>query len=186
MSRYRFELAGPADDADLRHILAQTPLPGPIAVAFHREPSYFAGARVDGRFRQVVAARDLDHQHFTPPAWLGHGYLGPGKMTLLTSPWKAGKTTLVVLLLARLQQGGQLAGLPVAGGKAFVISEESEADGRVRFQHLGIRDRVDRLCRPFTAPPRMDQWLALLETAAAWHQKLSSLLLTLWNLDCMK
>jgi hypothetical protein len=58
MSRYRFELAGPADDADLRHILSATPMDGHIRVAFRREPSWFAGARVDGRFRQVVAARD--------------------------------------------------------------------------------------------------------------------------------
>jgi hypothetical protein len=56
--RYRFELAGPADDADLRHVLAATPMPGAVAVAFRREPSYFAAARVDGRFRQVVAARE--------------------------------------------------------------------------------------------------------------------------------
>lgn len=59
MRRYRFELAGPADDADLRHILAATPMAGSVRVSFRREPSYFAGARVDGRFRQVVAARDL-------------------------------------------------------------------------------------------------------------------------------
>jgi hypothetical protein len=59
MSRYRFELATPNDDADLRHILAATPMEGKIAVAFRREPSWFAGAVVDGRFRQVVACRDL-------------------------------------------------------------------------------------------------------------------------------
>jgi hypothetical protein len=60
MSRYRFELATPADDADLRSVLAATPMPGAVAVCFRREPSYFAAAVVDGRFRQVVAARDLD------------------------------------------------------------------------------------------------------------------------------
>jgi hypothetical protein len=60
MNRYRFELAGPADDADLRHILAATPMAGSIRVSFRREPSYFAGACVDGRCRQVIAARDLD------------------------------------------------------------------------------------------------------------------------------
>jgi hypothetical protein len=53
-------LASPVDDADLRQILAATPMPGSIRVSFRREPSYFAGAGVDGRFRQVVAARDLD------------------------------------------------------------------------------------------------------------------------------
>jgi hypothetical protein len=60
MSRYRFELVGPSDDADLRHVLAATPMPGAVAVAFRREPSFFAGAGVDGRFRQVIAARDAD------------------------------------------------------------------------------------------------------------------------------
>jgi hypothetical protein len=58
MSRYRFELASEADDADLRHILRETPMPGRIAVKLCREPSYFAAAAVDGHFRQVVAARD--------------------------------------------------------------------------------------------------------------------------------
>src|SRR4051794_39038334 len=60
MPRYRVELATPEDDADLRHILAATPMPGHIAVSFQREPSYFAAAEVDGHFRQVVAGRDLD------------------------------------------------------------------------------------------------------------------------------
>jgi hypothetical protein len=59
MSRYRFELATPDDDVDLRHISAATPMEGQIAVAFRRDPSWFAGAVVDGRFRQVVACRDL-------------------------------------------------------------------------------------------------------------------------------
>lgn len=58
MSRYRFELATPADDADLRQILAQTPMDGRIAVSFCREPSYFDAAVVEGDFRQVVAARN--------------------------------------------------------------------------------------------------------------------------------
>ena len=46
--------------------------------------------------------------------WLWQGYLGPGLVTLLTSQWKSGKTTLVSVLLAHLQQGGLLAGLAVA------------------------------------------------------------------------
>jgi hypothetical protein len=33
-------------------------------------------------------------------------------VTLLTSQWKSGKTTLVSLLLAGMQQGGQLARFP--------------------------------------------------------------------------
>jgi hypothetical protein len=60
MVRYRAELATPDDDAELRRVLAATPMPGPIAVSFRREPSYFAAAEVDGHFRQVIAGRDLD------------------------------------------------------------------------------------------------------------------------------
>ncbi len=63
MSRYRFELAGPGDDADLRRVLAETPMAGAVSVAFRREPSFFAGAGVDGRFRQVIAARDTEGGH---------------------------------------------------------------------------------------------------------------------------
>jgi hypothetical protein len=59
MSRFQFELAGPADDADLRHVLASTLMAGQIEVSFQREPSWFDGAVVDGFARQVVACRDL-------------------------------------------------------------------------------------------------------------------------------
>src|ERR1051325_6318306 len=52
------------------------------------------------------------------PPWLWHGSLAPGNVTLLTSQWKSGKTTLVSVLLDRMKAGGQLAGLPVAAGKA--------------------------------------------------------------------
>jgi hypothetical protein len=131
---------------------------------------------------RVVAARNLDKQRSAPPSWLWHGYLGPGKLTLLTSQWKSGKTTLVSLLLARMQNGGLLAGLPVAAGKAFVISEESEADWRARFQSLGAGDSVDLLCRPFAAQPTMDQWLALIETAAALHDRQGTALLVIDSL----
>ncbi len=58
MARYRFDLAQAGDDDDLRAILAATPMPGMVSVGFHRDPSYFGAAVVDGRFRQVVVARD--------------------------------------------------------------------------------------------------------------------------------
>jgi hypothetical protein len=120
---------------------------------------------------RVLSIRQLQERPFTAATWLWHGYLGPGKATLLTSQWKSGKTTLVALLLARMQQGGQLLGLPVSPGKAFVVSEESEADWQPRFHLLGIRDHVDLLCRPFLGVPSMDQWLALIDTAATLRQR---------------
>ncbi len=62
--------------------------------------------------------------------WLWEGYLAPGALTLLTSQWKSGKTTLVSILLAKLKTGGQLAGLSLAPGKAVVVSEEPRTSGR--------------------------------------------------------
>src|SRR5688572_17574929 len=59
MSRYRFELAGPAADADLRHILHATAMPGSMVLSFGREPSFFAAPGVEGFSRQIVACRDM-------------------------------------------------------------------------------------------------------------------------------
>src|SRR5687768_7151444 len=63
MSRFRFELAALADDADLRHVLRETPMEGRISVAFRREPSWFKAAAIDGEPRQVVVCRDCDSNH---------------------------------------------------------------------------------------------------------------------------
>lgn len=57
-ARYRFELATEADDAALRSRMARDRLDGSIAVSFRREPSYFAGCRVQGERTQVVKCVD--------------------------------------------------------------------------------------------------------------------------------
>jgi hypothetical protein len=56
--RFRFELAGPADDAELCRLLARVVMPGQVRITLRREPSYFAAARLDGPFHQVIVARD--------------------------------------------------------------------------------------------------------------------------------
>jgi hypothetical protein len=119
----------------------------------------------------VVAARDVASAAGPPPAWFWQGYLSPGRVTVLTSQWKSGKTTLLSLLLARMQRGGRLAGQAVAAGRALIISEESLADWRPRIQQLDLGNHVSLLCRPFKAQPTMEQWLALIETAAALRER---------------
>src|SRR6516225_7966421 len=47
------------------------------------------------------------------PDWLWRGCLAPSQLTLLTSLWKSGKTTLLLVLLARMKAGGDLLGMPV-------------------------------------------------------------------------
>jgi len=63
-------------------------------------------------------------------------------VTLLTSLWKAGKTTLVSVLLARLKTGGALGDLPLAAGRAVVVSEESPEQWALRTGRLDFRDHV--------------------------------------------
>ncbi len=52
-----FSLATPEDDADLRRLLAQTPMDGGIRLSFLREPSYLQAARIQGTLVQVLVAR---------------------------------------------------------------------------------------------------------------------------------
>jgi hypothetical protein len=59
-SRFRFQLAGPEDDADLRLLMAQGRMEGNIAVSFRREPSYFAGSVVQGDHPQVIKCMEIE------------------------------------------------------------------------------------------------------------------------------
>jgi hypothetical protein len=105
-------------------------------------------------------------------SWLWHGYLAPGKVTALISPPKSGKTTLLSILLARSLQGGQLAGLPVAPARCFVVSEEAADDWAARCRRLAIADNVQFLCRPFRgAHPTDAQWLSLVADLEARHRQ---------------
>jgi hypothetical protein len=60
VTRYRFELAEPSDDAALRRVMAQTPMPGGVTLSFEREPNYFASNSVLGLERQTIACRDTE------------------------------------------------------------------------------------------------------------------------------
>jgi hypothetical protein len=105
-------------------------------------------------------------------SWLWHGYLAPGKITALISPPKAGKTTLLSHLLARFAQGGQLAGLAVAPGRAIVVSEEAGTDWDARCRQRSIGQNVQFLCRPFPgARPTDAQWFALIASLEALHRQ---------------
>ena len=43
-------LAALTDEAALRRMLRENPMPGAISLTFEREPDYFAAAGVDGSF----------------------------------------------------------------------------------------------------------------------------------------
>jgi hypothetical protein len=101
--------------------------------------------------------------------WLWTGYIAPGNLTLLTSPWKAGKTTLTSLLLARLAAGGELAGQEVRPGTAVVVSEEAPAQWRRRADRLNYREQVCFICRPFATRPTAEEWQHLIDHVRKLH-----------------
>lgn len=56
---FRIDLATPEDDAGIRRLLANNPVPGNPPVIYAREPNYFLGCPTMGDFWQVVVARHL-------------------------------------------------------------------------------------------------------------------------------
>ena len=101
------------------------------------------------------------------PPWLWDGYITCGGVTLLTSLWKTGKTTLIALLLDRLRTGGSLAGQAIRPGRGVVVSEESPALWRLRTQRLAFGDHLTWICRPFRGKPRPQEWVHLLDRLVA-------------------
>lgn len=60
MGQVVVELATPADEQGLRRLFAETTMEGPIEVSFQREPNFFLGTTVQGKFAQVGVARDVE------------------------------------------------------------------------------------------------------------------------------
>jgi hypothetical protein len=103
--------------------------------------------------------------------WLWQGYLLPGAVTLLTSLWKSGKSTLLSVLLSRLKNGGVLAGLPVRAGRAVVVSEEAPELWWDRGLHLALDGHVQWFCKPFAGKPTAERWLDLLNQVGRMHDQ---------------
>ncbi len=116
---------------------------------------------------QEVWIHELTATNAPSTQWLWQGFVARGRLTLLTSAWKAGKTTLLSLLLARRKQGGMLAGLAVQPGKSLVVSEEPMALWAERDRRCDFGGRVCFFPRPFTHVPDAAQWQALVNRILA-------------------
>jgi hypothetical protein len=98
-----------------------------------------------------------------PKRWVWDGLLGPGQITLFTSVWKSGKTTLLAHLLAQRKTGGMLAGRAVAQGVSAIVTEEPPSLWQERSARLGFGPRNCFLCRPFVGTPSLQEWQELLD-----------------------
>jgi AAA domain len=122
------------------------------AVAPVARPDHDFSAPLPDEF--AGAASDVD--------WIWPGYLSPGRVTVLTSQWKCGKTTLLSVLIARMAAGGELAGRRVRAGRVLVVSEEDQILWARRCRQLGIARHARFMCRPFRGRhPTPDEWSAL-------------------------
>jgi hypothetical protein len=104
-------------------------------------------------------------------AWLWDGYLAAKEITLLTSQWKSGKTTLLSVLLARRAAGGSLAGRALRPGRTAVVSEEHEGFWEQRRRGLDFGNDVAFFCRPVLGRKlTMTEWLGLLDSVGELHR----------------
>ena len=101
---------------------------------------------------------ELAKDRHEPVYWIWEGMLAAGAMTLLTGSWKAGKSTLVSLLLDRRREGGQLLGRTVGAGATIVVSEEEPRMWARRQATLDFGPRVCFFCRPFAGVPPLGRW----------------------------
>jgi len=116
-------------------------------------------------FREPLPASEL--QLGDPNAdWLWHGFFAKHSVTLLSSYWKAGKTTLVAHLLKTFECGGVFCSRTVQPAKVLYVSEEPEGLWAARRDRLGIADHVHFQIRPFMLRATQLSWVALLQHIA--------------------
>ena len=104
----------------------------------------------------------LDSADDADRGWIWHGLLAPGKLTMLTSLWKSGKSTLLAHLLAQRQLGGAA----VRGQQQVVVLDHQVVHrdgGQVELQRARVCARkheqlIDQPDQPFSlAPHRCEQ-----------------------------
>jgi hypothetical protein len=106
--------------------------------------------------------------HEQGASWIWEGFLARGLFSDLYGLWKAGKSTVVGALLREMATGGELAGRPVARGRALVVSEETASKWARRAQELGIpMGHHDILARPFKRQPTWGEWTELITHVAS-------------------
>ena len=115
----------------------------------------------------TMAAVDAEPVAENETAWIWNGFLMPGDITLLTSRWKTGKTTLLAGLLRHLETGTPFLERDTRPARAWIVSEESRAQWRERLRRMPIGSHVELIARPFEGRPTPDDWNRMIDRAIA-------------------
>lgn len=110
------------------------------------------------------------HDPNRPPAaadWVWDGLIARGDVVLLTSFWKAGKTTLLAGLLDALDAGRPFLDRPTVPAHAVVVTEEAPAHWAARRRAIPGGERARLVSRPFPARPAVADWGAFVPAAEA-------------------
>jgi hypothetical protein len=109
----------------------------------------------------------IDASTTRPVEWVWNGLLARGDITLLTSAWKSGKTTLLASLLDSLDAGRPFLGRDTVPAASVIVSEEAPVHWAERRSIIpgGLRARL--VSRPFSGTPSPDDWDALVAAAEA-------------------
>jgi hypothetical protein len=138
-------------------------LVGSVPSSIEREHS---GTEIGGARWPVLAIGEVPEG--SEVVWVWEGFIGRGLFSDLYGLWKSGKSTLVGCLLRQMATGGELAGRPVAPGRALVVSEEPAGKWARRAQELGIpMGSHDLIARPFKKRPSWEDWGALIDHVVA-------------------
>jgi hypothetical protein len=92
-----------------------------------------------------------------PVPWIWDGLVAEEAVTLLSAPEKAGKTTLLSLLLDRRRAGGQLLGRAVRPGRTILCSEENDNLWALRQPPLDFGPRLE-YHKPLGGNPSPRRW----------------------------
>ncbi len=112
---------------------------------------------------QVTSSQQLRSKQFGPLPWLWDGYLTPFALTLMTSRWKTGKTTLLTAFVAKMEAGGQFAGSALRTGRVLIVTEEDQRIWARRQSKFRLGDHISWIFRPFVGPPTLDEWLEFMK-----------------------
>lgn len=141
MALIKFDLATAADDGAICDLLREVALPGPIRLAYGRDPSYWAGAAIEGPLHQVMVGRDAQGRI------VGMGSRAVRDLYLGGRPRPVGYMSHL-RVDPRVVWG---AALPKVLARGWHFYRSLHADGRVPYYLLSLVEGESPLLRLFAA-----------------------------------